>query len=1162
MQTVTTKATAKVAAVVTGLAMAMSMLSLAPIAHAATLTDAQVQSILSLLSSFGATSDTIASVNAALTGTAAPASSGTTGGTVSSACSFSADLTIGSKGTAVTCLQNALIAGGYSIPAGATGYFGSQTRSAVSAWQTAAGVTPTAGYFGAKSRAAFNLGGTASTGGTTTGGTTGGTTGETTPAPVTAGTGNGLKVMLAADSPSGVALVQGQAIAELVKFTFANPTGADIKVTNLGLKRTGASSDSILTNIYLFSGAVRLTDAASVSSGAFNFNDSTGLFTVPAGQTYTVSVRSNILSTANGQQVGTQLVSVTSNGTLDSSVAFPITGGTQTISAASIGTVAVTYNGPTGATENPGNDVRVFEGSTVVSTHAVDLQSITFENRGTSSDGDLKNFRLYVDGTLIGSAVTQAVKDKITFDLTATPLRLATGTRIIKVLADIIGGSSYTYDIQIRRDIDARFIDAELGQPIDVSGTLAAAAANTIASGTLSITKATNSPTENVALSSTNVKWSTFEVRAACEDVKITSLWLWLDSTGADGMDNAKIFLNGVQIGSTKDLATTVATDATGTEFTLGSSFVARHGQTEILEVYGDAKDDDATDFVNTSTADIGVSVLSADTEGMSSGNTVTAVTEVEGNSRTVSSSTLTVSKYSGYGNQTMIAGSNNAKLGSFTLSAGSTEGVNVNTIAINLLAAEAASITDLMLKDNATGAQIGSTKVTPAGSGNTAGDNSFSVNIAIPVNGTKTIDIVGNIKSSAGIGAWQASIDATTGGTGAVTAQTVVVSEVDLQTITIGSADLATAVGTSPDNANVIAGSSLVKVGSFDFTSKYSAYTVDKIAVKIPANAATSVASVTLRYPNASGVSTDSTAVLSLSSGAQPYSTATFTGLSFYIPQNAAKKLDVYVSLSTIASGATSGAAVSAVLDFGEGYRETDSSGTVGTTLSSADLASDATGGKGTMYVRKSLPTLAAVALDSTSLDNGTDKALGRVKITADAAGDISWYKLVFTVNLTSPSSVLTTGATSTMKLWQGSNIVAGNFATTTGDLGTGGLNAWGAGSSGGTLAFLPTSEQSITAGESATYELRGTVGSVSDAGGYTVNVSIANAQTSASTTATAAQVGAGANIGGQSGTPSLTWSDKSSIATVHSVTTSDWTDDYLVKNLPLTIGTLSKSI
>ena len=112
------KATAKVAAVATGLALATSMLSLAPIAHAAS-------------------------------------------------CSFTTDLTIGSTGAAVTCLQSALIAGGYSIPAGATGYFGTQTRAAVAAWQTAAGVAPAVGYFGPISRAAFNLDG-GSSGGTST----------------------------------------------------------------------------------------------------------------------------------------------------------------------------------------------------------------------------------------------------------------------------------------------------------------------------------------------------------------------------------------------------------------------------------------------------------------------------------------------------------------------------------------------------------------------------------------------------------------------------------------------------------------------------------------------------------------------------------------------------------------------------------------------------------------------------------------------------------------------------------------------------------------------------------------------------------------------------------------------------------------------------------
>ncbi len=100
------KATAKVAAVATALAMATSMLSLAPIAHAAY--------------------------------------------------AFSTNLTVGSRGADVTALQQTLIAAGYSIPAGATGYFGAQTQAAVAMWQAADGISPAAGYFGPISRAALS----------------------------------------------------------------------------------------------------------------------------------------------------------------------------------------------------------------------------------------------------------------------------------------------------------------------------------------------------------------------------------------------------------------------------------------------------------------------------------------------------------------------------------------------------------------------------------------------------------------------------------------------------------------------------------------------------------------------------------------------------------------------------------------------------------------------------------------------------------------------------------------------------------------------------------------------------------------------------------------------------------------------------------------------
>jgi hypothetical protein len=80
-----------------------------------------------------------------------------------------APLTIGSKGAEVTALQNFLIGQGISIPAGATGYFGTQTQAAVKAFQIANNITPTAGYYGNLTAAAvaqkIGAGGTVGGGG-------------------------------------------------------------------------------------------------------------------------------------------------------------------------------------------------------------------------------------------------------------------------------------------------------------------------------------------------------------------------------------------------------------------------------------------------------------------------------------------------------------------------------------------------------------------------------------------------------------------------------------------------------------------------------------------------------------------------------------------------------------------------------------------------------------------------------------------------------------------------------------------------------------------------------------------------------------------------------------------------------------------------------------
>lgn len=70
--------------------------------------------------------------------------------------SIPAPLTMGSEGANVKALQERLIAGGYAIPAGATGYFGGQTQSALAAWQGAKGISPAVGYYGPLTMAAMD----------------------------------------------------------------------------------------------------------------------------------------------------------------------------------------------------------------------------------------------------------------------------------------------------------------------------------------------------------------------------------------------------------------------------------------------------------------------------------------------------------------------------------------------------------------------------------------------------------------------------------------------------------------------------------------------------------------------------------------------------------------------------------------------------------------------------------------------------------------------------------------------------------------------------------------------------------------------------------------------------------------------------------------------
>ena len=128
------------------------------------LTEAQIQSILSVLESFNVDQATLANVTVALRG--GSAASGTAQSVPASAevsYSFARNLHLGMSGADVKQLQQFLNGHGFAVSASGPGsggsetaYFGQATKNALAKFQAANGINPPVGYFGSMTRAAVS----------------------------------------------------------------------------------------------------------------------------------------------------------------------------------------------------------------------------------------------------------------------------------------------------------------------------------------------------------------------------------------------------------------------------------------------------------------------------------------------------------------------------------------------------------------------------------------------------------------------------------------------------------------------------------------------------------------------------------------------------------------------------------------------------------------------------------------------------------------------------------------------------------------------------------------------------------------------------------------------------------------------------------------------
>jgi hypothetical protein len=975
----------------------------------------------------------------------------------------------------------------------------------------------------------------------------------------TIGAGTGLTVALASDSPASATVItntdttsgNGQANVQFTKVNFTAAADGDVVVKTLKFKRVGISSDTDLDALFLYEGATRLTDAASISSNYVTFNNSSGLFTVTRGTTKAITLVGDMnFAATSGKTLGFNVIvatDVTTNGAAVSG-SFPVTGNLMSTAYTSdLGRITFSGYDSTPSAANvsisPTSDQEIWKFTMASTNQELKVEKLKITAVGSINTTDLKNFKLVVSGSQIGSTVAaMSAGNVVEFDMTAAPYVIPKGgSKVVSLRADIVSGSTREFYMSFQNQQDIIVKDASYNvyiEPYKIGTFTVIKPTSTydwyIAAGDLTISRATNSPNTDVAVDATGATLAIFDFTASGEDIKVQNLNVKAAITAVaggaahGGILNGIVKVDDVQVGTTKNL-----TEDAEINFTFGSTFIVKAGTTAKVKIIGDVKSTTSTSYTG------GEKVLITLTDGSGNAQSLTSLgsldrpaTDTVGYTLNITAGALAVSKYSGYANQTMVAGTSDAKLGSFVVGAGAAEGVTVSSITVNLDASEynSATLTRIYLVDHAVNT-CGSSAVKMGDAKTPTSANNFSVSFTLAASGAKIVDLCGDIKSGANAGTWAAEVDAD--GTGVTTSKSVAASATDgteIQTITIGTGTLTTTNGSMPEEAIVLAGSTGNYMAQYTFSASNEGFTIDQLQLKVAKAFATSTAGLTIKYKNKAGTVVTSPLNVFTTNDGIANATATFTGLTMYVPADDDATLDVYVDMASLSSSGASGATGAIILDNNEGFSAKGDAGTSQVYANSSATGSDFTGNS--FYNRRTKPTFA-------KLDAGTDPVAGalfKFSVVADSAGTVEIKQLGFTFTTTTAnvddvylydpntSTVITDTAVDIITSGQAAG---GSYRLVVGRPATAALS--GTNGDDDILSIGSTPK---------TYEVRGLVT------GYTTSTSI-NVRFKQDTAATTTSAVSTMVIQGAYNI----WSDRS--ASAHTTATTDWTNGYLLKDM-----------
>lgn len=731
---------------------------------------------------------------------------------------------------------------------------------------------------------------------------------------VTPATGTGISVSLATDNPAAATLPDGSAYNKVLALNLTGSTTGAVNVTGVRVTRGGFSLNSDFSGVLVMdaNGArhgnvVTIFDSGSGDTALIQF--ASDPIVVPAGGSAKVWILANI--SASQTTSGTFDFSVksaadimTSNSATVSG-SFPIMGNVFSVIDGSSFLGAVDIDASTISASARSVDLgvqdyivgkfKVYENS---SKEDIWIKSVRFYNNGNTTDADLADLKLTNDSTGEVLATASGTTNKYVLFTLASPLKILKGqNKTLSISADVVNGSSRTAQFIIQNDYDVSAVGVSTGGGLlathstNVSGDSSTGfpigeASNyntiTITQGNLTVTKDNSSLVADIGQGQVGAVLGVWKVEATGEDTELQKADLSITGTSTASDFSGSVSLVAVSaagvettIYSTSTLAPLFDDDAAGADQVTLSNYYVVPSNTSILVKLVANLSSSATNALTTigNFGDVYYRRVSTNNYATGSDDVFVAA-----NTRTISTATVTVAKNSSFGNQNVVAGGSEVKIGSYVIQAGSAEGINVSAINVDMSAVT--GWTNMKLKKvNADGTetQVGSTISSPS---TTDDANSFSVGgqLNIAASASVVVNVYANSSSTAltvttDIDASDVTVSGLASGT---SISSIPATAVTGQTITVQSAGtllVETDTGT-PVEAVVHSNQSGLELLKLKFTSQYEAIDISKLV-----------------FGTKSGNANLSS--LSITSGAATFSvtptngTATFSGLTLKVPKD-----------------------------------------------------------------------------------------------------------------------------------------------------------------------------------------------------------------------------------------------------------------------------------